>query len=98
MSDEKKVGLECRHCGCNHFITHATRKVRDGVVRYKTCRNCGKPKRTTEKSVSLFKHARDHEEFGLFRIKYQNHPSQQDHHLSITKVAKEPFRYMWHQG
>ena len=47
----RHVGLECRHCGCRHFLTIYTRRRNDGIVRRKRCRNCSTAITTREKIV-----------------------------------------------
>jgi len=38
---ERAVGLECRSCGCRHFVVDHTRKVNRMIIRYRRCRHCG---------------------------------------------------------
>ena len=51
--NEPKVeqrGLECRHCGCKHFLVVYTRPTRGGqIMRRRECRNCGRRITTWEK-------------------------------------------------
>ena len=55
---DKPAGIACPRCGCQHLLAElprglwrvvTTKKVRDGYVRYRRCRNCGKRIRTIEK-------------------------------------------------
>ena len=46
---EKPRGLECRRCGCRHFLTVYTRPRHDSIVRRKRCRHCGALVFTREK-------------------------------------------------
>lgn len=40
--EDDERGLECRHCGCRHFLPVATRLGHRGqVVRRLGCRHCG---------------------------------------------------------
>ena len=39
-------GLECRRCGCRHFLVDHTRTLPGAIMRHRICRNCG-AKRTT---------------------------------------------------
>jgi len=45
------VGLVCRHCGCQHFLTVYTRRRNDGIIRRKRCRHCGAAITTREKII-----------------------------------------------
>ena len=51
--NEPKVeqrGLECRHCGCKHFLVVYTRPTRGGqIMRRRECRHCGRRITTWEK-------------------------------------------------
>lgn len=50
--DKKKneqVGLECRNCGCRHLPVDRTRKIKNKIIRYRHCRNCGRSKVTIER-------------------------------------------------
>ena len=42
-------GLACRDCGCRDFRTPHTRRMRDGIMRERACRHCGKVILTKEK-------------------------------------------------
>lgn len=44
-------GLECRKCGCRHFLVDHTRKLNRTIIRYRRCRNCGQRMTTTERAV-----------------------------------------------
>jgi len=44
-------GLECRKCGCRHFLVDHTRKVNRMIVRYRRCRHCGQRMTTCERAV-----------------------------------------------
>ncbi len=49
---DRKTGLVCRKCGCQHFITIWVGHRPDGmVIRKKECRYCGKPITTKEEAV-----------------------------------------------
>lgn len=42
-------GLVCAKCGCRHFLTPSTWRLKDGTVRrLRVCRHCGQPINTTE--------------------------------------------------
>ena len=47
----KREGLECRRCGCRHFLTLYTRHRGDAIQRRKECRYCGLRIFTREKAV-----------------------------------------------
>ncbi len=45
-------GLECRKCGCRHFLVVYTRPRRDGcIVRRRECRYCGNRLTTWERAI-----------------------------------------------
>jgi len=44
-------GLECRKCGCRHFLVDHTRKVNRMIVRYRRCRHCGQRMTTCERAI-----------------------------------------------
>ena len=49
---EDKRGLECRHCGCQHFRVIYTRPAwGGGIRRRRECRHCGKRMTTWEKTI-----------------------------------------------
>lgn len=49
---DQKRGLECRHCGCQHFRVVYTRPIRGGrLVRRRECRHCGKRLMTWEQPI-----------------------------------------------
>jgi len=43
-------GFQCAQCGCNNFAVDDTRRIRDGVRRYRVCRCCGHRITTIETS------------------------------------------------
>jgi len=45
------TGLECRKCGCRHFVVDHTRKVNRMIVRYRRCRHCGQRMTTCERAL-----------------------------------------------
>lgn len=46
----ENVGLQCRKCGCRHFVVARTVPLKNGSIRrYRYCRNCGKAMHTTER-------------------------------------------------
>lgn len=44
-------GLECRKCGCRHFLVDHTRKVNHMIIRYRRCRHCGTRMTTCERAI-----------------------------------------------
>ena len=51
-SDEDQRGLECRHCGCQHFRVIYTRRGWGGkLIRRRECRHCGKRMTTWERPI-----------------------------------------------
>jgi DNA-directed RNA polymerase subunit RPC12/RpoP len=42
-------GLTCGKCGCRDFRTPHTRRMRDGIMRERACRHCGKVILTKER-------------------------------------------------
>jgi len=50
-STEQALGLECRNCGCRHFVVDHTRKVNRMIIRYRRCRNCGQRMTTSERAI-----------------------------------------------
>ena len=44
-------GLECRKCGCRHFVVDHTRKVNRMIIRYRRCRHCGQRMTTCERAL-----------------------------------------------
>jgi len=48
---ETSNGLECRKCGCRHFMVDHTRKVNRMIIRYRRCRHCGQRMTTCERAV-----------------------------------------------
>ena len=45
----EELGLECRKCGCRHFLVIYTRRAFGGrIVRRRECRHCGKRMTTLE--------------------------------------------------
>jgi len=47
--DDRKLGLICRACGCQHFTVVYLRRPAPGVlVRRRECRNCGRRMTTRE--------------------------------------------------
>lgn len=55
LSDLQNIGprgLECRHCGCQHFYVLYTRPASgDRIMRRRECRNCGRRITTYEISA-----------------------------------------------
>ena len=51
LETEAPIGLECRGCGCRHFLTLETRKREKSVMRRRECRHCGRRITTREKVV-----------------------------------------------
>ena len=45
------AGLECRACGCRHFLTDNTRKTGKAIIRYRRCRHCGRRMTTCERAM-----------------------------------------------
>lgn len=45
------TGLECRKCGCRHFLVDNTRKVSRMIIRYRRCRHCGTRMTTCERAL-----------------------------------------------
>lgn len=45
------TGLECRKCGCRHFMVDHTRKINRMIIRYRRCRHCGKRMTTCERTM-----------------------------------------------
>lgn len=53
--DEEKRGLICVKCGCEHFYTRRTTKVRGGrILRERECRYCGRMYRTYEEALDSY--------------------------------------------
>jgi transcriptional regulator NrdR family protein len=49
--DPEPLGLVCNVCGCRHFYTRRTKKVRDGrIMRERECRHCHKMYKTYEQA------------------------------------------------
>lgn len=47
---EPGIGIECRGCGCKHFLTLSTRKTFGGrIIRRRECRYCGRRLTTNER-------------------------------------------------
>ncbi len=46
--DDKDVGLECPACSCRHFVVNGTVKRNNTIIRYRSCRHCGKRVSTRE--------------------------------------------------
>lgn len=45
-------GIECRRCGCRHFLTVWTKPIADGSVRRRReCRHCGHEMTTKETPI-----------------------------------------------
>lgn len=49
--DRDERGLECRKCGCRHFIVDHTRRANGMIVRYRRCRHCGQRMTTCERAI-----------------------------------------------
>ncbi len=49
--EEDGLGLECRRCGCRHFYTIRTERVRGAIVRRRECRHCGERITTKERAI-----------------------------------------------
>lgn len=52
-------GLECRHCGCRHFLTIWTRHELGRVRRLRECRHCGARYHTEEQITGDARPKRD---------------------------------------
>ena len=50
-TDGDTRGLECRKCGCRHFVVDNTRKLNRMIIRYRRCRHCGRRMTTSERAV-----------------------------------------------
>jgi hypothetical protein len=48
---QSPLGLECRKCGCRHFVVDHTRKISGMIVRYRRCRHCGQRMTTAERAI-----------------------------------------------
>lgn len=48
---EGNLGLACRKCGCRHFYVIYTRPKKDGIMRRKQCRHCGRRTVTWERQA-----------------------------------------------
>jgi ribosomal protein L33 len=46
------IGLECKDCGCRHFIVVHTKKMNQRIIRYRRCRYCGKRIITSERILA----------------------------------------------
>ena len=51
---EEQRGLECRKCGCRHFICTRTRPQNGFIIRVKECRHCGWRVQTRELPVEKY--------------------------------------------
>ena len=49
LQNKDGKGLVCGRCGCRDFRTPHTRRMRDGIMRERACRHCGKVILTKEK-------------------------------------------------
>lgn len=49
---QSRPALECRRCGCKHFLADGLRKSRQTIYRTRRCRHCGQRVTTCERPAS----------------------------------------------